>query len=180
MTTATPHPNAVAAATRAEALATLARRRAPLHPAQSALLEIAARLDTVAQAFTTEVDVINGITISNSVPGDAWLALHEAETIAEEAPATGFPAEFGQYVTQPVYGHSLDVPDPVNPSSVALAAQEARLIAALVMVHHELADTAADAAYTAAMLDAAFLIRSRLARVAAAARIDNARTCNRR
>ncbi|MFI1201682.1 hypothetical protein ACH4VR_19885 [Streptomyces sp. NPDC020883] len=166
MSTATPLPNALAAAHRAHTLANLARGRAPLHPARDALLAIADLLDIAALSFQTEPPTyFNGIAVTNTVPADAWLALTDAEYKAVDNPRTGFPAAFGQYVTQPVFGNALKLPDRTDPVSPALADKETQLLAALRLVHDQLA-TATTPDLVAVMLEAALILHSKLARLA--------------
>lgn len=175
MTTATPLPNAIAAATRCAVLADLALRRAPLHPAGPVLETIADCLYGAGAAFQEDVPtVIEGVVITNLMPADAWVALYDAEQLAADHPTTGFPATFGQYVTQPVYGAPLDLPDPLNPRSAELADQETRLRTGLEAMHALLTPDADKETVTLA-LESAFLLRSKLGKLADAVRVDHVR-----
>ncbi|MGW3628031.1 hypothetical protein [Streptomyces sp. NPDC000880] len=178
MTTATPATTLQLAAFRARTFAEIARRRAAANPARDALLMLADLLDVAALSFETEPpQIMDGITVTNTIPADAWLALADAETVAEENPGTGFPAHFGRYVTAPVFGRTPDVPGPLNPVSPALATQEINLATALGLVHGHL-ETTGDREVTAAMLEAALILHGKFARLAASVVIDNARQCN--
>ncbi|GGW94765.1 hypothetical protein [Streptomyces noursei] len=162
MTTPAPLPTARAAAHRAYVLANMARDRSTNHPACNALLAIADYLDVAALAFQTEPpSVFNGITITNEIPADAWLALHDAENTAREHPCTGFPTTLGQYVTQPVFRNELTRPAPTGPAHVTDQRVTA-LVAALDSVHG-LITPDSDQTLVDVMLGAAFALHAELA-----------------
>lgn len=176
MSTTTPLPNALRAASRARIIAEIARRRALLnHPAEDALTTIADLLDNVAGHFETDTpQVWDGITITNTIPFDASLLLSYAEDIAKKNPATGFPTRFGQYVTSAMFG-TLELPEPLHPASAQLAAQEARLRAGLRLLHEHHLTGAEDPQGAATYLESAFLLHSKFTQLAASVAVDNAR-----
>ncbi|WP_327332909.1 hypothetical protein [Streptomyces anulatus] len=140
MTVFEPTPQARAAAERAAVLAEIARRRALFVSAGDGreLLCIADLLDTVAVSFYGEEPTVGGI------PDGAWLALADAEETAADAPGTGFPPEFGQYVKRAVDGGPLWTPEPIILTGCHLAADDARLTAALGVLHGHLAAAATE------------------------------------
>ncbi|MEE1764472.1 hypothetical protein [Streptomyces sp. SP18BB07] len=176
-------PKALAAAHRARTIAAIARTRAtvPLQTATShdALWKIANLLDAAATAFETEhPDTFNGITITNTVPVDAWLALADAERIAAANPTLGFPPMFGQYVTAVVYGSEIELPPSLLPGGPVLIAKEGDLFARLFAVHGHLRVTTGEE-ITTALLEAAFTLHWKHALLAASERVSAARPCNR-
>ncbi|OEJ21045.1 hypothetical protein [Streptomyces subrutilus] len=180
MTTSTPLPNALHAASRARAIAEIARRRALLqHPAGDALTTIAELLDDVAQEFEAFTpDELDGMTLISSVPFDASFLLSIAEDVVAKNPATGFPAHFGQYVISAVFG-TLELPAPLHPVSAQLAAQEANLRAGLQLLHERHLTGAGEQQGAALYLEAAFKLHMKWTRLAAEVAVDNARSCNR-
>lgn len=129
---------AASSADRAATIAAIARGRATSHPdsgSRSALTKIAALLDAAVTSFRTSTPaVINGVTM-NEIPGDAWIALTEAETIAANAPATGFPATLGQYVTR---RNGFDLPPPLAPAHRLVVVEEMQLFVRLRRIHTRL------------------------------------------
>jgi hypothetical protein len=92
-----------AAADRAENLANVLRDRAAAHPAAAVLLKMASRLDTAARAFATEpAPVLDGITVTNTVPFEAGIALMECQALAQDHPEAGVRDEVFYYVTAPI------------------------------------------------------------------------------
>ncbi|MFJ1742455.1 hypothetical protein ACIOG4_27750 [Streptomyces microflavus] len=167
---------AASSADRAATIAAIARSRAASHPdadTRSTLTKIAALLDDAATGFRTSTPaVINGV-IMNEIPGEAWIALTEAESIAADSPASGFPATLGQYVTRRT---GFDLPPPLSPSGKVVIAEEMRLVVHLRRIHTRLVAAEPDTA-VADLLEEAFRLHDKhadLARslAAAAARPD--------
>ncbi|GAA5070564.1 hypothetical protein [Streptomyces similanensis] len=164
----------------ARAIATIARTRLPAlnAPSRAALVQIAERLDAAALALETEdPGTLDGITITNTLPWDAYAALSHADDIAANNPTIGFPADLGRYVTAPIFGDDAPMPAPLQPRSAVLAGQAADLIARLHATHAHL-KTATTPDVTTALLETAFTLHRKHARLAAAAAFDNARPCN--
>ncbi|MFE4582894.1 hypothetical protein [Streptomyces chartreusis] len=157
-----PTPNAVAAGYRASILARIARRRALITsgPALPALLTLADLLCDAALSFWEERP-----TEADGIPAGARFALDDAATAAVGDPATGFPHEFDRYVTHPVDGRPLAVPAAVEPDSSGLVAREAPLVAALNVIHGQLA-TVDTPEVAEAMLEAAFILHFNRIRLA--------------
>ncbi|MGW2496192.1 hypothetical protein ACWCV2_17040 [Streptomyces pseudogriseolus] len=179
-------PNARAAAFRARTIATVARERAA-NPApvlttegRDALHQIAALLDAAALVLETEEpDVIDGITITNVLPFDAWEPLHKATNLAADNPAIGFPPNFTQYVTAPVFRDPVDLPPSLLPGGPVLIAKEGDLFARLHAVHAHLHHTLLTRdGVTVGYLKAAFALHWKHARLAASVAADAARPCN--
>jgi hypothetical protein len=167
-------PNALAAAHRARAIAAIARTRAaspaPIHNADglAALVQIADLLDVAAHSLETEApDQWDGIVVTNTMDWDASAALREADDIATDNPAIGFPPRFTQYVTAPVFGNDVNMPASLLPSGLVLSAREGDLFARLLTVHTHLRLTllAADDD-TTAHLETAFTLLRKHARLA--------------
>lgn len=138
-------PNALAAAHRANTIATIARTRAaspapvPNTEGRAALLEIAALLETAAHSLRTEEPgTWDGIVITNTMDWDASHALRTADEIAAAHPAIGFPPLFSQYVTAPVYGNEVGLPPSLLPGGPVLIAREGGLFARLHAIHGHL------------------------------------------
>ncbi|MFN1193304.1 hypothetical protein ACK03K_34135 [[Kitasatospora] papulosa] len=174
-------PTAQAAAHRARTIAAIARTRVaspapiPDPTGRAALLEIADRLDIAAYSFETdEPGSLDGITITNTVPVDAYLALSEAETIAEDNPTSGFPPEFGEYVTAPVYGKAVSLPPSLLPGGPVLIAQEGDLFARLLVLHAELAASTAPESI-AGLLELVFRLLWKHAQLADSIAVDRNR-----
>ncbi|MGW3308241.1 hypothetical protein ACWDG9_16830 [Streptomyces sp. NPDC001073] len=178
-------PKAAAlAAHRARTIATIARRSAdstapiPLHAHRIALLTIAGHLDIAAHSFETEPpSVIGGVTVSNESPVGARLALADAEREAVANPGTGFPPQFGQYVTQPLCGNDVSLPPSFLPSRPAQIAEEADLLGRLLAVHAALPFINVEEV-TDALLVAAFTLHWKHAQLADVIRADSARPYN--
>ncbi|GHA94419.1 hypothetical protein [Streptomyces chryseus] len=171
---------AVDAAARARALAYVILSRAALHPAQDALTEMVEHLDTAALAFEAEdAPVIDGVTVTNTTPIDAGMALVQCMALAVDNPAAGIPDEVFYYVTAPISRRPVDLPQ-LNPVSTQHARQEGRLRTQIALAAHDLdasspADETTRIAHLAVLLD----LHRNFARVAAAVAVDNARPCNR-
>ncbi|MFE3602424.1 hypothetical protein [Streptomyces sp. NPDC059142] len=136
-----PTEQACAAATRAMVIADIARRRTLFASAWDGreLIHIAELLDTVAVSlYEEEPDAAHGI------PEQAWCALADAEYTASNAPGTGFPPEFGQYITHAVDRRPLAVRNPFGPAGAAFTADDARLVAALETLHGHLSSAATE------------------------------------
>lgn len=175
----------IAAARRARTIAAIARTRAagpapiPNAAGRTALTEIAALLDTAALALETqEPDTWDGIVITNTIDWDAMYALHNADDIAADNPATGFPPRFSQYVTAPVFGTGPELPASLLPGGPVLIAQEGDLFARLLAVHAELKAAPVDEDVTT-RLEAAFRLLWKHAQLADSIAVDVARTGNR-
>ncbi|MFK0294294.1 hypothetical protein ACIQU6_28005 [Streptomyces sp. NPDC090442] len=165
MSTPVVLPNAVAAAHRAYVLANIARDRATNHPEQATLLTIADCLDTAALAFQTEPpNRINGVTITNTIPADAWLALHDAAETARNHPCAGYPADLADYVTQPVFRDELRQfePEDLEGDPTPAKQREVALRAALNSVH-SLITPVSDRALVASLFRVALTLHAELA-----------------
>ncbi|MFE1075138.1 hypothetical protein ACFW5W_28465 [Streptomyces sp. NPDC058783] len=166
MTTFEPTEQARAAAVRAAVLAGIARRRTLFASAWNgrALLVIADLLDTVALSFYEEEP-----TRPDGIPDSAWLALADAETAATDTPGTGFPADFGQYVTHAMDRAALAIPARFDLTGCGLAEDDAQLVAALDILHGHLASAATEAV-AQALLEAVFALHDKRADLAQLAR----------
>ncbi|MFI8365262.1 hypothetical protein ACIGD1_34560 [Streptomyces sp. NPDC085612] len=166
MTEFEPTVQARAAAARATVLAGIARRRTLFASAWNgrALHIIADLLDTVALAFYEEEP-----TDADGIPADAWLALADAESTAADTPGTGFPGEFGHYITHALDSRPLTVPAPLAGIGCDLADEDSRLAAALEILHGHLAAAAAEEV-AQALLEALFALHDRRAGLAQLAR----------
>ncbi|MGC9478841.1 hypothetical protein ACP4I1_32460 [Streptomyces sp. WG4] len=166
MTIFEPTEPARAAAARAAVLADIARRHTLVASAWEgrALLIIADLLDTVALSFYEEEP-----TRPDGIPDSAWLALADAETAAADAPRTGFPEQFGQYVTHALDRRPLTVPACLDFTACTLADDDAQLAAALETLHGHLA-AAATEAVAQALLEAVFTLHDKRAHLAQLAR----------
>ncbi|MET9209658.1 hypothetical protein ABZW38_31550 [Streptomyces bacillaris] len=158
MTAFEPTEQARAAASRAAALASIARRRTLLASAWSsrALHVLADLLDTAALSFYEETPAADGI------PADAVLILAAAEVVAFETPGTGFPVGLAQYVTHAVTRNPLVIPDPEGGER---GADGVRLTAALEALHGHLA-AAATEDVALALLEAVFALHDKRAALA--------------
>ncbi|WP_328491233.1 hypothetical protein [Streptomyces zaomyceticus] len=167
MTTVTPLPNALVAATRARAFAAAARRLD--RPA------VAAALDAAALDFETDTPgTLDGVTITNTIPSGAYLALWDAETEIEDNPVSGLPCNFAGYIRQAIYRTWPEEPAPLNPGSATLAAQETGLRARLAVVRDGL-DAARHPGDVAALVDCLVTLHRKLADLADAVTADHAR-----
>lgn len=162
MTVFEPTEQARAAAARATALASIARRRTLFASAWNgrALHVLADLLDTVALSFYEETPAADGI------PTDADLALSAAEVVAIQTPGTGFPVQLGQYVTHAVTGRPLTVPAPVGAERTA---DDTRLVSALETLHGHLA-AAPTEDIAQALLEAVLAVHDKRADLAQLAR----------
>ncbi|MDN3056876.1 hypothetical protein PH213_20440 [Streptomyces sp. SRF1] len=166
------------AADRARTLADIVRDRAPLNPARNALLAIAAHLGASAEAFETdEPFVIEGVTVTNTIPADAAVSLHQAQTIAEDNPRIAYLRHVIDYVTAPITRRLPEHP-PLNPVSNQLARQESGLRTRIALAAHDLDRTTDPTTRHAVLANLADLHRS-FNRLADAVAVDNARPCNR-
>ncbi|MFI2764927.1 hypothetical protein ACH5A3_39865 [Streptomyces echinatus] len=161
MTAFEPTEQARAAAVRAAALAGIARRRTLFASAWNgrALLVIADLLDIVALSFYEEEPTADGL------PDGARLALSEAETAATDAPGTGFPAGFGQYVTHALDRRPLATLARFGLTGCGLADDDAQLVAALDTLHGHLASAATETV-AQALLEAVFALHDKRADLA--------------
>ncbi|MFI9311202.1 hypothetical protein [Streptomyces triculaminicus] len=159
MTDFEPTPQARAAAARATVLAGIAHRRTLFASARTGrvLHTIADLLDMVALSFYEEEP-----TDADGVPADAWLALTVAEDEATGTPGTGFPSEFGQYITHALDRRPLTTPAPLGPTGCNLAEEDARLVAALDALHGHLASAATEEV-AQALLEGVFALHSKRA-----------------
>ncbi|WP_328736608.1 hypothetical protein [Streptomyces bobili] len=178
-------PNALAAAHRANTIATIARTRAaspapvPNTEGRAALLEIAALLETAAHSLRTEEPgTWDGIVITNTMDWDASHALRTADEIAAAHPAIGFPPLFSQYVTAPVYGNEVGLPPSLLPGGPVLIAREGGLFARLHAIHGHLRRMP-PARDTTALLEGAFALHWKHALLAASEAVAADRPCNR-
>ncbi|CAL9326724.1 hypothetical protein [Streptomyces sp. SudanB91_2054] len=172
---------AASSAHRAATIAAIARTRAaspapiPNADGRAALLQIAALLDAAADAFRASTPaVINGVTM-DEIPADAWFALADAEKIAANTPAAGFPVTLGQYVTR---RKSIDLPPSLLPGGPVLIAKEGDLFARLLALHARLGANGTDAVTTAA-LESAFALHWSHAKLAGSEAVAAARPANR-
>ncbi|NML55099.1 hypothetical protein HHL19_35780 [Streptomyces sp. R302] len=170
MPTTTPHALHGEAAERARIIAATARSRYADPTTMTVLLRIAGLLDIAALALDAEQP-----RPYISVPTEVTEALWKADTLAEEHPQTRFPADFTNYVLQPLTGRPLPFPDPMNPFSPPLALRELNLRNRLTQLHD---DTAHQAERLAGWLAQVLLTWRDLMRLADEVRIDNARPCN--
>ncbi|MFD8820774.1 hypothetical protein ACFV1C_00145 [Streptomyces sp. NPDC059605] len=167
-----------AAANRARDLAYVLLSRTPLHPAEDVLLQMVELLDTAGYAFETEdAPVMDGITITNTIPAAAALALMECRALAEDNPATGIAGEVFAYVTAPITGRTAQLPK-VNPTSPQLGRQEASLLTRIALAVHDL-DATNEPTTRYATLATLVDLHRQLDRLAADATVDNNRPCNR-
>ncbi|MFG3263039.1 hypothetical protein [Streptomyces bobili] len=178
-------PNALAAAHRANTIATIARTRAasparvPNAEGRAALLEIAALLETAAHSLQTEEPgTWDGIVITNTMDWDASHALRTADEIAAAHPAIGFPPLFSQYVTAPVYGNEVDLPPSLLPGGPVLIAREGDLFARLHAIHGHLR-LMPPARDTTALLEGAFALHWKHALLTASEAVAADRPYNR-
>lgn len=167
MTRTTP---AEAAAHRARIIAAIARDRFAPPASLTALRFIAAHLDQADSAFERSRADASGID-SLTVAADV---LDDARQLAALHPATRLPVTFTEYVTAPLTGDALPMPDPLNPASTVYAMQEAELRAALEGAHRELRADASEAAVDAWLPTALHLHRD-LMMLADLVRADNSR-----
>ncbi|MFF7169732.1 hypothetical protein [Streptomyces pseudovenezuelae] len=172
---------AASSAHRAATIATIARTRAaspapiPNAEGRAALMKIADLLDAAADAFRSSTPaVIDGITM-NEIPADAWFALADAEDIAVNTPAAGFPVTLGQYVTR---RQDIDLPPSLLPGGLVLIAKEGDLFARLLALHGHLTVTTTEES-TAAALEAAFALHWKHARLAESEAVMTDRPANR-
>jgi hypothetical protein len=154
---------------RARTVAAIARKRAaspapiPNARGRAALRKIADLLDVAALVFESEPPtVIDGAATTRDVPTDARLALADAEREAASHPTIGFPAQFGQYVTQPVLDKDVVLPPSLQPKQPNDIAREADLFSRLFAVHAQLAMCTMEEV-TDALLEAAFTLHWKLA-----------------
>ncbi|CUW33434.1 MULTISPECIES: hypothetical protein [Streptomyces] len=166
MTTFEPTEQARAAAVRAAVLAGIARRRTLFASAWDgrALHVIADLLDTVALSLYEEEP-----TGLDGMPDGASLALAAAEVAAAQAPGTGFPADFGQYITHALDCRRLWTPAPLDFTACTLADDDAHLVAALDTLHGHLASAATEHV-AQALLEAVFALHDKRADLAQLAR----------
>ncbi|GGW99943.1 hypothetical protein [Streptomyces chryseus] len=175
----TTTPAARDAATRARALAYVLLSRAALHTAQDVLMQMVEHLDTAAHAFETEEPpVMDGVTVTNTTPIDAGMAIVQCMALAVDNPAARIPDEVFYYVTAPISRRAVELPQ-LNPMSTQLARQEGRLRTQIALAAHDLdasspADETTRIAHLAVLVD----LHRTFARVAAAVAVDNARPCN--
>ncbi|MEV7657888.1 hypothetical protein AB0O39_27435 [Streptomyces anulatus] len=162
MTAFEPTEHARAAAGRAAVLADIARRRTLFATALDgrALLHLADLLDITALSLYEEEP-----TRPDGICDSARLALADAETTAIDAPDTGFPAGFGQYVTHAVDHRPLTTPAQPAPDGWSPADEDAQLAAALDALHGHLA-AAATETVALALLEAAFALHAKRADLA--------------
>ncbi|MCX4677665.1 hypothetical protein OG413_20550 [Streptomyces sp. NBC_01433] len=172
---------AATSAHRATTIATIARTRAaspapiPTADGRAALLTIADLLDTAADAFRASTPaVINGNTM-NEIPSDAWYALTQAEGIAANTPATGFPATVCQYVTRRL---NYDLPPNLRPDNAVAAAREGNLLARIRILNTELTTAVVPETVTS-LLENAFRLLWKHALLAEVFAADANRPCNR-
>lgn len=159
MTAYQPTEQARAAAVRAATLADIARRRTLVASAWSGreLMHVADLLDIVALSLYEEEPTRPG-----GICDSARLALADAEVTAAETPGTGFPADFGQYVTHALDRRPLTVPARPGSTGWSLADEDARLVAALDVLHGHL-DAAAAETVALALLEAVFALHGKRA-----------------
>ncbi|MDH6449591.1 hypothetical protein M2155_001999 [Streptomyces sp. SAI-119] len=177
--------NALDAAHRARSIATIARTRAenpapvPNAEGRAALLEIATLLDTAAHSLETEdPGTWDGIVITNTIDWDASHALRTADEIAAAHPTIGFPPRFTQYVTAPVFGNNIDLPPSLLPGGPVLIAKEGDLFARLLALHAAI-DLTTDPGTLALLLENAFLLHWRHARLSESEAVMADRPANR-
>ncbi|MGW4087031.1 hypothetical protein ACWEGS_28765 [Streptomyces sp. NPDC004822] len=164
-------PNAIDAAHRARTIAATARTRAttPTLTAdtRTALATIADLLDDAARSLETEEPAtFDGITVTNTLPFDASMALHAARQIADDNPSTGIPENVDRYITAPVFRNPIDLPTPRLPHGHPLTRKEADLIARLDTVHTGYLTATTSAELTTAALTAALELHWKLGRLA--------------
>jgi uncharacterized membrane protein YqiK len=88
------------AAARARDLAEVIRSRAASNPHSKTLMELVAHLHTVAESFETDAPpVIDGVTVTNTIPGAAGIALMQAMLAASDTPQAGIADCLFHYVT---------------------------------------------------------------------------------
>ncbi|MFZ3476072.1 hypothetical protein ACODT4_44585 [Streptomyces sp. 2.9] len=162
MTDFEPTAQACAAAARAYALAEIARRRTLFTSAWNgrALHVLADLLDIVALSFCEEEP-----TDADGIPADARLALADAETTADENPGTGFPQQFGQYVTHALDPRPLTRKATLGTTGCALGDGDTQLAAALDTLHSHLA-AAASEEVAQALIEAVFVLHEKRAALA--------------
>ncbi|MCD9904549.1 hypothetical protein LUR56_39745, partial [Streptomyces sp. MT29] len=148
----------------------------PSSSARTALTKIATLLVTVvvAEFHASTPAVING-RVMNEVPADAYFALREAEQIAADTPATGFPTTLGQYVT---HRTTYDLPTSLLPGGPVLIAREGDLFARLLLVHRHLVQATADT-QVAELLELAFRLHRKHNDLARSLMVNAARPANR-
>ncbi|MGW7708291.1 hypothetical protein [Streptomyces sp. NPDC054771] len=168
--------NARAAANLARTLADVIRDRAAMHPAQDSLLAIVGHLTAAADAYeTVPAPVINGITVTNTTPAEALLALWDAQTVADDDPRIAYLGAAIGYVTDT----KPQFLAPLNPTSPQLARQESILRTRIALAAHDLAATNEPPTRHAAYALLVNLHRD-FDRLAAAVQVDKNRPCNRR
>ncbi|MFD8415447.1 hypothetical protein ACFV2Q_27415 [Streptomyces sp. NPDC059650] len=158
MTEYEPTAAARAAAARATALAGIARRRTLFASAWNgrALHVIADLLDIVALSLFEDAP-----TDTDGIPADARAALADAA----ETPGTGFPRQFGQYVTHALDARSLTTEATLGATGCDLGDEDARIAAALGTLHDHLA-AAATEEVAQALLEAVFALHDKRADLA--------------
>ncbi len=101
-------PNARRAADRARTLAETLRNTTD----DETLRVIADRLDMAAAAFAdTPPPILDGVTITNTLPAEAMLPLWEARSLAEDAAPADCPPAVLDYITAPITGRFPAAPD---------------------------------------------------------------------
>ncbi|MER6109298.1 hypothetical protein [Streptomyces hirsutus] len=135
------NPNLVRAV-RTRAIAGVARTRATERPDVAAqLLAVANFLDTAAAAFETEEpDVIDGVTITNTLPFDASMPLMEAAWLVEETPGTGLPDDFTAYVVDAFKRRAMPAPPMAQFAAAGpdVRAHAVNVLARLTTAHNDL------------------------------------------
>lgn len=100
------------AAARARDLAEVIRSRTNSNPHGKTLMELVTHLNTAAECFETdEPPVIDGITVTNTIPGAAGVALMQAMAAASDTPEAGIADSLFLYVTSHITRRAPELPD---------------------------------------------------------------------
>jgi hypothetical protein len=147
-------PAAAEAARRAWTLLNIADRRSRenQHPAEKQLVDIT---EFLAVAITSLRE--DPSPDDNPLPADADLALADADCWAGDYPAGGFPSTLSSYITQPLTGAAVGLPEALEPEDPALASAEGQLRAALDTIHDQLG-AATEPAVVDGLLEAAMAL----------------------
>ncbi|MFE5596688.1 hypothetical protein [Streptomyces sp. NPDC056549] len=96
------------------------------------------RVAAAALAFETdEAPSMDGVTVTNTTPIEAGMALMQCMALAVDNPGAGIADEVFYYVTAPIGRRRVDLPQ-LNPVSTQHARQEGRLRTQIALAAHDL------------------------------------------
>lgn len=120
-----------AAADRAQAFAELIRQRATDPETKRTLSDIERHLNAAATILA------NHQPTGHDVPTAAVSALRTADALAGGHPSTRYFREFTHYVTQPITGRRLPLPDPLRPITAERITRETELDQRFEQLHSD-------------------------------------------